>query len=194
MRAPRAAGFGAMLLWITVSSPAEAKILEEREVGSWRLTAFSSESEKYKFCDASGPLNQDTLLGIVLTPSRDWYLSLSDDTLEFVEGQVYPLVYAIDDGRPVNAEAHAISTTILWIPVGNGDTAMDPLRRGNRITFRDADGNLVPFALAGSSRALDALVECANRHLGVSGLPDDPLAYASGEQPGYPIAGRISIT
>lgn len=174
MSASKAAGLGAMLLMITISFPVEAKILEEREVGSWRLIAISSESGKYKFCDASGPLDQNTRLGIVLTPSRGWYLSISDDTLEFVEGKEYPLAYAIDDATPVNAKAHAISTTILWIPVGSGDAAIEPLRRGNRITFRDADGNVVPFPLDGSSRALDALIDCANRHLGVSSLPANP--------------------
>jgi hypothetical protein len=149
------------------SSSAEAEYLEDRNVGAWHLTASASDSDERAVCFLLGPSDGSTLLGIMAERlTHSWYLSLIDKNWHMQKGDRQPITYTIDENAPVAVDGEVGEPTILVFPLGKSFSVMEPLRSGHRIVLRDEVGTALSFSLDGSSRALDALADCANRQLG----------------------------
>jgi hypothetical protein len=166
---------------------AEFKKVEERPVGRWTLTAIVETGTDYAMCLVTSLNDLGEHLNIVVErPKHLWSLAFAGRDVRLRDGVAsdFEVTYAIDDNEPRRVQAIPSATGRVFVQLGQDVALMEPVRRGGRIAFETADGTHA-FSLAGSSAALDALSDCAMRHLGFTEIktPSDPASAASTSAP-----------
>jgi hypothetical protein len=143
-----------------------AEIMERNQVGDWTLLFAADSSAGSALCNASRVNDQGVVFSIVASQENHaWLLLIGGNNLDLQlkPWSQFELVYAID-GAAVTRKAVATSASRIMILLGNTFASTDPLRHGSRIEIR-AGEKVFAFSLAGSARALDAVLDCANQHL-----------------------------
>jgi hypothetical protein len=148
-----------------VTTPGEPKVVEERDLGGWTLMATTGEGAN---CMVTRPDVEGPILGITVQgPKNLWFFTLAYDSWHQEVGAFYAIDYAIDDGPSVATVAQAKSPSMMVIPLGKSHAVTEPFRHGSTLDFRMSAGTIALFDLAGSGQALDALIDCAHRRLGI---------------------------
>jgi hypothetical protein len=169
MRALVAALWSALaVLAVAPVALAEFIKVEERTVGRWTLTAVVQTDTDEALCLVTTLNDLGEHLNIIIErPKHLWSLAFAGRGVQLRRGDAgdFEVTYAIDDNEPRRAAAIPTETGRVFVQLGTDAALMEPVRRGSRIAFQTADGTHT-FSLDGSSRALNALRDCANRHLG----------------------------
>ena len=147
---------------------AEFKAVEAYDVGNWSFRAVIDDSSAQGACFISKANDQGLLLSIIVEQPKH-RVSLAITGSEFrsrlADAADNDLTYVIDDNAPVETMPVLQSASRVYIPLGKNFAATEPLRHGEAIDFRTSAGVIASFGLSGSSRALDALKDCAGRYL-----------------------------
>jgi hypothetical protein len=147
---------------------ADFKKVEERTVGRWKLTAVVQTDTDYALCLVTTLNDLGEHLNIsVERPKHLWSLAFAGRDVRLSQGVAteFEVTYAIDDNEPKRMQALPSASGRVFVQLGQDVAVTEPVRHGSRIAFETADGTHA-FSLAGSSKALDALSECARQHLG----------------------------
>jgi hypothetical protein len=158
----------ALFLGSALPMSAEERLLEERDIAGWLLIATTDDSNRRASCTVTRTDELGPILGVSVQSGVDAvFLVLGNLTPGEMElNAYYDVSYRIDDGTPVDTAAQARSPTMFLIAFGKNFAALEPLRRGRKIDFLAPD-TIALFDLAGSSKALDALQDCTERHVGL---------------------------
>jgi len=173
---------GFLLLWAVLTvlgvGPdvwAEARQIESRQVGRWKLLVFAGDPDEFATCSVS-TVNEDGIeFGVWNDSLGGWRLLLGADSWQLKEGTEYDIRYAIDGEVPVIAKAFAVIDKLVHISLGDDFSATDGLRRGKRISIQTAQQTF-SFDLSGSARALDEVRKCARRWLHLREASPDPFS------------------
>jgi len=155
------------LLSLLRPAPALAEILDRREVGDWTLLLAADDGGGGAICNASRLNGQGLVFSIAAErENHAWFFVVSGNDLVFEPWSEFDVTYATES-LSITRKALATSASSFTVVLGDTFAATDPLRHGSRIQIR-ARGKAFVFSLAGSARALDGVLDCANRHLGFS--------------------------
>jgi hypothetical protein len=149
----------------------ENRTIEERVIGAWTLEAMESSDGASALCSIKR--TNDRNVQMLVTAMREphlWVIALDGHGWQLQKSNSYEVLYRIDDRVPVEGTALALSASSMAIALGRTFVATDPLRDGQNIEFRMAQGNF-SFELDGISQALDAANACANKYLGFPAAP-----------------------
>ena len=165
------------------ASHAEATIEESRQIGPWVLSALSEGGATLHACDLRRFFDDGYALGFWFDKYNGWRLTLAqlDKAWQLKANEHYALSYRVDDGPTVAVSGEADTSYAVGIPLGDDFGATLPFKRGRRIRIIAAKASF-DFDLAGSSRALDALHDCALRYAGYQdpAVLRDPFSAESG--------------
>lgn len=173
------------LFWPATSS---AEILDRRQVGDWTLLLAADDNGA--LCNASRADDQGRVFSIAAERGNHaWFFVLTGDDLRLEPWSEFEVTYVVD-GLSITRKALATSASSVTVVLGGTFASTDPLRHGSRIQIR-ANNRTFTISLAGSARALDGVLDCANRHLGFAEAksPADPFV-PSKREPLPPVEGN----
>lgn len=143
---------------------ADLQTLEERDVGRWRLVALADEAGQGVLCyAATSGMSAGQFMSVSVERNQGWSLEVTNGK-DMRDAAGRELTYSIDGSAAVANSARTIAPSILSVTLGASFESTEPLRRGGRIEIGYSGGR-GSFSLKGSSDALDALFDCAVRHL-----------------------------
>jgi len=163
-------------------SAARAATLEEFNVQGWIVGAYSdNRTGLFTHCATSVPYRSGTTLLFHLSRSYQWSMGLHNPAWRNTPGAFINLVYYIDNGPQIRAQARVNNLGVVSVPLADSRALFEKFKKGRRLFVVDAREKF-GFDLANSSKALDAVYDCVQRH---SAGSSPPPGYDRGPPPGY---------
>jgi hypothetical protein len=185
-----------VLAWVLLSvsvgllGPAGAARLEEFEVAGWKGYAYDGPEGRFSFCSVSSLDRSGTRLDFLMGADYRLSMRLVNDTWSLAPEQEFPVTLRVE--RIVwTARAKARSRRAVEIGFGNDIDTIELLQRGRRLDLATIKAAM-SFDLAGSRRALAALVRCVSSYDAAPANPFDGTSTAAGGETG-PAADYGSI-
>ncbi len=156
----------AALAWIGTGAAAyalpETREVEELDVGGWTLQAMVGKDDgSFEYCSVGKLFNEGVRLTFILDRARSLGMVASSPSWKF--GRQDQLSLAIDNGAGYRLKRGRVRESEITATLSDEPAVLNELRRGRELRFVSVPGDL-RISLAGSTRALDALNDCARRH------------------------------
>ncbi len=162
-------------------SAARAATLEELNINGWVVGAYSdNRTGLFTHCATSVPYRSGTTLLFHLSRSYQWSMGLHNRAWRNTPGAAINLMYFIDNGPPIRVTAVVNNLGVVSIPLADSRALFEKFKKGRRLFVVDSRERF-GFDLANSSKALDAVYGCVQRH-SVGSNP--PPGYDRGPPPG----------
>lgn len=131
------------------------------QVGNWEVEAFADRATgKISGCLAEGVYRSGISMTLSLSAATDdWSMGFSDPRWRFRTGEQIPIRYAVDNGPIRTANAVAGSPSYVYVMLPEEVSLFQEMRKGYVLRVHGG-GDVLEFALTGTSRLLMALVEC----------------------------------
>jgi len=163
---------------------AVAKQLEHRILFGWDISAHSDDKTgAFSHCAAGVPYRSGIYLVFTISRSFSWSMSFSNSAWRLNPGSRYPITYQIDNSPIFTAEAVALTSQLVSVPLTNSSELFELFRRGWILKVRAA-GSEFSFSLDNSSKALSAALNCTQRYVMLASRPEPTnpfVAPGSGE-------------
>jgi hypothetical protein len=143
---------------------ARAATIEEFNVMGWIVGAYSdNRTGQFTHCATSIPYRSGTTLFFHLGRNYMWSMGLHNPQWRSTPGALIDLIYYIDTGPQTRARAQVNNLGLVTIPLADSRALFDAFKRGRRLFVADSKERF-GFDLANSSKALNAVYECVQRH------------------------------
>jgi hypothetical protein len=164
-------------------STARAATIEEFNIRGWIVGAYSDNRTGYfSHCATSVPFRSGTTLLFHLSRTYQWSMGLYNPVWRSTPGNAINLMYYIDNDPPIRVRAVVNNLGVVSIPLADSRALFEKFKRGRRLYVVDSRERF-GFDLANSSKALEAVYNCVQRH-SVGGSARPP-GYDRGPPPGY---------
>jgi hypothetical protein len=161
---------------------ARAATLEEFNVQGWIVGAYSdNRTGLFTHCATSVPFRSGTTLLFHLSRSYRWSMGLHNPAWRSRPGAAINLMYYIDNEPPIRVTAVVNNLGVVNVPLADSRALFEKFKKGRRLFVVDAREKF-GFDLANSSKALEAVYSCVQRH---SAGSNPPPGYDRGPPPGY---------
>jgi len=161
------------LLWGLGAAPAAAqanyRAIERQQYGAWRVEASRDQSDGTHACSVSNQsLSGDMMFMITIMerPSQ-LFLSLSDRRWNMQRGSQGRIRLAVD-GRSWNASVRSVSNTqlisVLSTQSSSTEQFLRAFMRGSRLQIDLPSGQRLNAGLSGTTRAVNAMIDCRSRY------------------------------
>jgi hypothetical protein len=144
--------------------PAGAK--ETKEFDSGQLAGFVFTDENTgQFIDCTAWANNSNDVQIGISVNKNWNLDLwlTSDSWDLPTDKTYPISYWVDRNPLYHAKADTESQKYVKIAIERGQAVFEELKAGSQLTLRTQSDDYI-FNLAGSSAALNQLLDCVDRY------------------------------
>lgn len=151
-----------------VAYPAFAEMIPKTNFyyGSWQGAAYTSdETGRFSHCAISAQYNHGNTLLMSINADATVNVAVQTPEETFTENEEFPVALYIDRRQPFYGNAWATDSRFAILTLNDIDSALLSLKKGRTLIVQSKYGE-VPFDLSGTSRALEATLQCAvqNQH------------------------------
>lgn len=164
---------------VPAAAQADYRAIERQQYGAWRVEASRDGRDGTHACSvANQSLSGDMMFMIsVMERPAQLFLSLSDRRWNMRRGAQGRIRIAID-GRAWTANVRSVSTTqlvsVLSTQSGSTETFLRAFMRGSRLQIDLPSGQRLNAGLSGTTRAINAMIDCRDRYFAGRGPAGKP--------------------
>jgi len=155
---------GAIVLGIAPGI-ARAELLHTLRSGPWSGGAYSLDgTQKFNSCIVAVDYKSGINVGIIVNRNYQWYLGFSSQQWNLQIGQDIPVSMTFDSSAPWSGKARVINNHSVTVAMNDNASLISSFRQSLRMSVY-AGGQVYPFDLNGTSRAIVDLVACVKAEL-----------------------------
>ena len=150
---------------LCLSQPVEAGVVEERMFGDWPgWISTDAQTGDFDHCAMQDEYNSGIALTFGLYRTYDLAVTFANPDWRLQEGEIYRVRLRIDDRRPIEAQAEALSRYSVGVLFKEPDSLYRQLREGHVLRLETVATDL-EFNLTGTHQALHELAYCVAEQL-----------------------------
>ena len=139
--------------------------------GNWTGSAYTfDETGKFSHCGISAPYKSGDTLHFAVHGNASVSIGVQSTSGMFQPGTTIPVTLRIDRRQPYHGTANALTHDFAALTIQDFEGAMNAFRKGRLLVIESSVGTGV-YDLSGTSRALNATMECAYQYLNYVGQP-----------------------
>lgn len=157
--------YAAAAVLMLASHTSSGATLENFNIGNWLVGAYSNDATgQFSHCGMSASYKSGILMIFAIGRDFQWALAFADPQWKLSPGASYDLTMQIDGGAPIPARATAVTNQEVTIALQDNVALFERFRHGYQLRV-NAAGQEFFFNLTGTSRALNAVLNCTQRHV-----------------------------
>jgi hypothetical protein len=181
-RAILAGAIGGTIMLGVMPGIAQAELMHTLRSGPWLGGAYSLDStQKFNACILSVNYKSGINVAIIVDRNYNWYLGFSNPQWNLIKGQDIPVSMTFDSSIPWNGMAHVIDNHSAEVPMSANAALVSAFRQSMRMNVYAA-GQVYPFDLNGTSRAMVDLVDSSASAATSRGLRIGPSSNQAGRR------------
>jgi hypothetical protein len=161
----QAGGVFVILAALFTSAAQASTVIESYAVRDWNVGAYANERTKeFSHCAMQAQYKNGITLIFSIGANGEWWMNLANDNWSLIEGDKYRFDVDLDGRQGRRWVGTAISPTVLNVPLADEKSLLELFSASYRLTITTAN-EAFRFNLDNSRAGLDAVVDCARRHI-----------------------------
>lgn len=182
----------ALLIFGSISEArADTEAFDSVAAGRWEIVAYrDSQTRGFEYCATEQRFANGVSLIFMISPAG-LAVGFHSPSWSLDESQTYPVRLEVDPNWKSEGNGTVATKNLLRIDLGDREAPFSALKNGTTLTVNAARGRF-HFRLDGTSTALDALLNCTERHL--ASAPTNPFAAAESQSDPSPSTPQQQIS